>query len=198
MAVPLPCFFWVENYAPPFSSQRYLPPLPRAAAQVHPHPPPSPLPSHLQLFTLIGLKTNGPLAVSKETVTLAHFLDVADAIVKNVDAIKTLDAQAQVWGVGGVITPPALPLHLVSPILPPPPPCLQGESMMRKALAELKLWGLQREFELSETSSQVQREWVACVCVCVCGGAVCGGMVLIPSDCLCICRAADHGLKLSY
>ena len=27
--------------------------------------------------------------------------------------------------------------------------------MMRKALAELKLWGLQREFELSETTSQV-------------------------------------------
>ena len=65
-----------------------------------PLPPPIPHPL-AQLFTLIGLKTNGPLAVSKETVTLAHFLDVADAIVKNVDAIKTLDAQAQVCGVGG-------------------------------------------------------------------------------------------------
>jgi hypothetical protein len=30
--------------------------------------------------------------------------------------------------------------------------------MMRKALAELKLWGLQREFELSESTSQVSRE----------------------------------------
>ena len=28
--------------------------------------------------------------------------------------------------------------------------------MMRKALAELKLWGLQRDFELSETTSQVR------------------------------------------
>lgn len=78
----------------------------------------------LQLFNLIGLKSSGPNAVSKETVTLAHFLDVADAIAKNVEQIKQLDAQAQ------------------------------GESMMRKALAELKLWGLQREFELSEMTSQ--------------------------------------------
>ena len=38
--------------------------------------------------------------------------------------------------------------------------------MMRKALAELKLWGLQREFELSETTSQVM--WGAEV---MCGGA---------------------------
>ena len=43
----------------------------------------------------------------------------------------------------------------------PAPPSLQGESMMHKALAELKLWRLQREFDLSETSSQVQKEgWV--------------------------------------
>jgi dynein heavy chain 2 len=49
-----------------------------------------------QLFNLLGLKTNGPNAVSKETVTLAHFLDVADAVVKNADSIKSLDAQAQV------------------------------------------------------------------------------------------------------
>lgn len=47
------------------------------------------------------------------------FLNVADAVVANADAIRALDAQAQ------------------------------GESTMRKALAELKLWGLQREFELS-------------------------------------------------
>ena len=59
-------------------------------------PPDLLLPAPFQLFNLIGLKTNGPTAVSKETVTLAHFLDVADAVVKNVDAIKSLDAQAQV------------------------------------------------------------------------------------------------------
>jgi hypothetical protein len=30
---------------------------------------------------MIGLKTAGSTAVSRETVTLAHFLDVADALV---------------------------------------------------------------------------------------------------------------------
>ncbi len=45
---------------------------------------------------MLGLKTSGPSAISKETVTLAHFLDVADAVVKSQDAIKSLDAQAQV------------------------------------------------------------------------------------------------------
>ncbi|KAG1663699.1 hypothetical protein FOA52_013267 [Chlamydomonas sp. UWO 241] len=78
----------------------------------------------LQLFKMIGLKTDGPTGLTKETVTLAHFLDVADAIVLNLDAIKKLDAQAL------------------------------GESMMRKALAELKLWGLQREFELTVMEAQ--------------------------------------------
>lgn len=50
----------------------------------------------LQMFQLIGLKTTGSMAVSKETVTLAHFLDVADAVVRAADQIKALDAQAQV------------------------------------------------------------------------------------------------------
>ena len=68
------------------------------------------------------------------------------------------------YGAGGVDRP-VPPLHPVSSVItsPPacPPPSLQGESMMHKALSELKLWGLQREFILSETSSQVQREgWV--------------------------------------
>lgn len=35
-----------------------------------------------QLFQLIGLRTSGATGVSKETVTLAHFLDVADAVVR--------------------------------------------------------------------------------------------------------------------
>ncbi len=48
--------------------------------------------------------------------------------VKNAEAIKTLDAQAQ------------------------------GEALIRKALAELKLWGLQREFALTDTSQQQQQQ----------------------------------------
>ncbi len=44
--------------------------------------------------------------------------------VKNADAIKLLDAQAQ------------------------------GEALLRKALAELKMWGLQREFVLTDTAQQ--------------------------------------------
>lgn len=44
-----------------------------------------------------GLKTDGPTGMTKETVTLAHFLDVADSIVLNLDAIKKQDAQARVY-----------------------------------------------------------------------------------------------------
>ena len=40
--------------------------------------------------------------MSKETVTLAHFLDAADLLVKNAEAIKALDSQAQV-GVGRLV-----------------------------------------------------------------------------------------------
>ena len=110
MRASLPCFLWVEFYTPPFSSLRYLPPLPLVQLLKSTLPPPltphpSPLPSPCSSsVTLFGLKINGPLAVSKETVILAHFLDGADAIVKSVDAIGTLDAQAQVcvWGWEGV------------------------------------------------------------------------------------------------
>ncbi|MEW5298927.1 MAG: hypothetical protein WDW36_001997 [Sanguina aurantia] len=77
----------------------------------------------LQLFHMLGFKTSGPNAITKENVTLAHFLDKADALVKNAEAIKSLDAQAQ------------------------------GESVLRKALSELKMWGLTREFSLSESTS---------------------------------------------
>lgn len=76
-----------------------------------------------QLFTMLGLKTTGPKAVTKETVTLAHFLDVADMLIKFAEKIKLLDAQAQ------------------------------GEAVLRKALNELKFWGLQREFELSNPAA---------------------------------------------
>lgn len=46
--------------------------------------------------------------------------------VRNADAIKALDAQAQ------------------------------GEALIRKALAELKMWGFQREFALTDTSQQAK------------------------------------------
>lgn len=87
----------------------------------------------LQLFQMLGFKTSGPNAISKETVTLTHFLNVADLLVKQADAIKALDAQAQ------------------------------GESMLRKALAELKLWGLQREFAFGESTSSVSAVLYCCV-----------------------------------
>ncbi|KAJ9505745.1 hypothetical protein QJQ45_029246, partial [Haematococcus lacustris] len=82
----------------------------------------SPQPS---LFQMLGLQTSGSAAVTRETVTLAHFLDCADAVVKHADAIKAMDAQAQ------------------------------GEALIRKALAELKIWGLQRVFAITEASQQV-------------------------------------------
>lgn len=42
-----------------------------------------------QLFALLGFK---PGVVSKETVTLSHFLDKCEGIVVNAEAIKALDA----------------------------------------------------------------------------------------------------------
>jgi hypothetical protein len=42
------------------------------------------------LFSLLGFK---PGSVTKETVTLAHFLDKADALLLAADKIKALDAQ---------------------------------------------------------------------------------------------------------
>jgi dynein heavy chain 2 len=42
-----------------------------------------------QLFALLGFKAG---VLSKETVTLSHFLDKCGAVVANADAIKALDA----------------------------------------------------------------------------------------------------------
>ncbi|GFR50179.1 hypothetical protein Agub_g12346, partial [Astrephomene gubernaculifera] len=78
-----------------------------------------------QLFGMLGIKTTGPAAVSKETVTLTHFLEKADLVVKHADAIKALDAQAQ------------------------------GEAVIRKALSELKMWGMAREFTFTESTQSV-------------------------------------------
>ncbi|GLI62890.1 cytoplasmic dynein 1b heavy chain [Volvox africanus] len=78
-----------------------------------------------QLFGMLGMKTTGPAAVSKETVTLTHFLEKADQVVKHSDAIKALDAQAQ------------------------------GEAVIRKALSELRMWGMAREFTFTESSQSV-------------------------------------------
>ncbi|KXZ45909.1 DHC7 protein [Gonium pectorale] len=78
-----------------------------------------------QLFGMLGMKTTGPAAVSKETVTLTHFLEKADLVVKHADAIKALDAQAQ------------------------------GEAVIRKALSELKMWGMAREFTFTESTQSV-------------------------------------------
>lgn len=46
----------------------------------------------MQLFALLGFKSG---SLTKETVTLAHFLDKADLIIANVEKIKALDAT--VW-----------------------------------------------------------------------------------------------------
>jgi hypothetical protein len=46
-----------------------------------------------QLFSLLGLKASGAGAVSRETVTLADFLDKAETLAANADKIKALDAQ---------------------------------------------------------------------------------------------------------
>nr|ADI46856.1 DHC1bf [Volvox carteri f. nagariensis] len=78
-----------------------------------------------QLFGMLGMKTTGPAAISKETVTLTHFLEKADLVVKYTDAIKALDAQAQ------------------------------GEAVIRKALSELKMWGMARDFTFTESSQSV-------------------------------------------
>jgi hypothetical protein len=43
-----------------------------------------------QLFALLGFKAG---ALFKETVTLAHFLDKADAVAAAAEAIRALDAQ---------------------------------------------------------------------------------------------------------
>lgn len=65
----------------------------------------------LQLFHMLGFKTSGPNAITKENVTLAHFLDKADALVKNAEAIKALDSQAQVRVQTGMRRQLALPVE---------------------------------------------------------------------------------------
>jgi hypothetical protein len=46
-----------------------------------------------QLFSLLGLPSTGARALSKESLTLAHFLDRADQLVASADKITALDAQ---------------------------------------------------------------------------------------------------------
>jgi hypothetical protein len=48
-----------------------------------------------QLFALLGFK---PGVLSKETVTLSHFLNKCDAVVANAEAIKSLDATVRPHG----------------------------------------------------------------------------------------------------
>jgi len=48
------------------------------------------------VFGLLGLRTMGGNAVSKETITLAHILDKADALIANVERIRAVDAQVGV------------------------------------------------------------------------------------------------------
>ncbi len=47
-----------------------------------------------QLFSMLGFR---PGMLTKETVTLAHFLDKADAIAANAEAIRALDAAVREW-----------------------------------------------------------------------------------------------------
>jgi hypothetical protein len=50
------------------------------------------------LFALLGLRVSGPGAVSKESLTLAHLLDRADALVAVAERIRALDAQVGAQG----------------------------------------------------------------------------------------------------
>ena len=71
-----------------------------------------------QLFSLLRFPTKGPEAVTRENLTLQHFLDRADLLIEKMDELKTLHAQAQ------------------------------GEVTLREALHQLKVWGLDRRFAL--------------------------------------------------
>ena len=73
-----------------------------------------------QLFSLLRFPTKGPEAVSRENLTLQHFLDKADLLVEKSEELKTLHAQAQ------------------------------GEVTLREALHQLKVWGLDRRFALAK------------------------------------------------
>ena len=71
-----------------------------------------------QLFSLLQFPTKGPEAVTRENLTLQHFLDKADLLIDKMDDLKTLHHQAQ------------------------------GEVTLREALHQLKVWGLDRRFAL--------------------------------------------------
>jgi dynein heavy chain 2 len=71
-----------------------------------------------QLFSMLRFPTKGPEAVSRENLTLQHFLDKADLLIEKTEDLKTLHAQAQ------------------------------GEVTLREALHQLKVWGLDRRFAL--------------------------------------------------
>ena len=71
-----------------------------------------------QLFSLLRFPTKGPEAVTRENLTLEHFLDRADLLIEKMDDLKTLHAQAQ------------------------------GEVTLREALHQLKVWGLDRRFSV--------------------------------------------------
>ena len=64
------------------------------------------------------MPTKGPNAVTKENLTVDHFLDKADMLVKHGDEIKHLHAQAQ------------------------------GEFTLREAIRTLQIWGFERDFTL--------------------------------------------------
>ncbi|KAL0047749.1 hypothetical protein WJX82_010930, partial [Trebouxia sp. C0006] len=76
-----------------------------------------------QLFIMLKLVTKGPDAVTFDNLTLAHFLDKADRLAGCAEDINALNAQAL------------------------------GESVIRKALEELQVWGLERRFTLYSYSS---------------------------------------------
>ncbi|KAL3130926.1 hypothetical protein ABBQ38_000251 [Trebouxia sp. C0009 RCD-2024] len=76
-----------------------------------------------QLFAMLKLVTKGPDAVTFENLSLAHFLDKADQLAACAEKVKALNAQAL------------------------------GESVIRKALEELQVWGLECRFSLYQYSS---------------------------------------------
>ena len=77
-----------------------------------------------QLFSILRFPTKGPEAVTRENLTLQHFLDKADLLIEKADELKTLHSQAQ------------------------------GEVTLREALHQLKVWGLDRNFSLISHTMQ--------------------------------------------
>ena len=69
-----------------------------------------------QLFSMLRFPTKGPEAVTRENLTLQHFLDRAELLIEKLDDLKKLHSQAQ------------------------------GEVTLREALHQLKVWGLDRRF----------------------------------------------------